>query len=62
VNTHIVHGVENAPMNWFEPISGVRQGARNDHAHGVIQVSGAHLFVYVYLSDSPNIHKNLSMI
>jgi hypothetical protein len=40
---HIMHGVENAAMHRLQPIAGVGQGARHDHAHGVVEIGGAHL-------------------
>jgi hypothetical protein len=30
-------------MDWFEAISGIWQGPPNDHAHGVVKVTAAHL-------------------
>ncbi len=38
----VIHGVENAPMDRLEPIAHIRQGARHDHAHGVIEVGVLH--------------------
>ena len=32
-------------MNRFKTITHIRKGARDDHAHGVIEVSGAHLVI-----------------
>ena len=34
----IVHGVEDASMDVLEPITHIGQGARDDHAHGVVHV------------------------
>ena len=38
----VVHGVEDAPVDRLEPIAHVGQGARHDHAHGVIEVGVLH--------------------
>ncbi len=44
----VKHSVENAPLNRFESIAGVGQSARDDDAHRVIQIGGAHLVLDVY--------------
>ena len=40
---HLVHAVQDAPVHGFQPVTDVRQGATDDHAHGVIHVRQAHL-------------------
>ena len=40
---HLVHAVQDAPVHGFQPVTDVRQGAADDHAHGVIHVRQAHL-------------------
>ena len=35
----LVHRIEDAPMHRLEPVARVRQRARHDHAHGVIEVA-----------------------
>jgi hypothetical protein len=47
-DTHVVHGVEDAPVDGFEAVAGIGQGAGDDDAHGVIEVGVAHLLVDVY--------------
>ena len=42
VHTHIVHGVENAPMHRLQPVARIGQRPRHDHAHRVTQVGVAH--------------------
>nr|VFK08860.1 MAG: hypothetical protein BECKLPF1236A_GA0070988_1002123 [Candidatus Kentron sp. LPFa]VFK25284.1 MAG: hypothetical protein BECKLPF1236C_GA0070990_1002023 [Candidatus Kentron sp. LPFa] len=32
------HGVDNATLHWFQSIRDMRQGAVQDHIHGIIQV------------------------
>ena len=39
----LVHRIEDAPMHGLEPVTRVRQRARHDHAHGVIEVAALHL-------------------
>ena len=39
----LVHAVQDASMHRLQPVAGVRQRARHDHAHGVIEVGAAHL-------------------
>ena len=39
----LVHRVEDAPMHGLEPVARIRQRARHDHAHGVIEVALLHL-------------------
>ena len=43
VQAHIVHGVEDAAVHRLEAVARIREGAGHDHAHGVIEVGGAHL-------------------
>ena len=33
---HVVHGIEDAPVDRLEAVAGVGQGAGDDDAHGVI--------------------------
>ena len=40
-----MHGVKNAAVDGFQPVAGIRQGAGHDHAHGIIEICGAHLLV-----------------
>ena len=37
-HAHIVHGIEDAALHRLQAIAGVGQGARHDHAHGVVEV------------------------
>ena len=39
----LVHRIEDAPMHGLQPVAGVRQRPRHDHAHGVIEVGAPHL-------------------
>ena len=41
-NSHVSHGVKDAALYGLEAVPGVRQGASDDHAHGVIQIAAAH--------------------
>src|SRR5947209_2528012 len=38
-----VHRIQNAPMHGLQPVARIRQRARHDHAHGVIEVGAFHL-------------------
>jgi hypothetical protein len=42
-----VHGEQNTPVDRLQAVSGIGQGTRHDHAHGVIKVGGAHLRINV---------------
>jgi hypothetical protein len=46
-----IHGEKYAAVYRFEPVTGIRQGAGYDHAHGVIEVGRAHLLVDIDLLD-----------
>jgi len=46
---HIPHGIENAPMDRLETVANIGQGTRHNHAHGVIEISRAHLAVDIDL-------------
>ena len=39
----LVHRIEDAAMDRLQPVAHVRQGARDDHAHGVIEIALPHL-------------------
>ena len=51
-----MHGIQDAAVDWLQPIAGIRQGARHDHAHGVIQVRRAHLVVDIDLLNGSYVH------
>src|SRR5207302_1480431 len=38
----VVHDVEDAAVDRFEPVTDVWEGAGHDHAHGVIKISRLH--------------------
>ena len=40
--TAVVHGVKNAAVYRFEAVTYVRQGAPNNHTHGVVEVGALH--------------------
>ena len=52
----LVHREQDAPVDGLEPVAGVRQGAGDDHAHGVVEVGAAHLLVDVDAMDRPDVH------
>ena len=39
----LVHRVEDAPMHGLQAVAHIRQRARHDHAHRVIEVAALHL-------------------
>jgi hypothetical protein len=41
----LVHAEENAPVDRLEPVAHVREGARDDHAHRVVEEARAHLLL-----------------
>ena len=57
VAAHIVHAEQDAPVDGFQAVAGIGQGARHDHAHGVIQVRRAHGVVNVDRINSSDIHR-----
>ncbi len=46
-DAHIVHGIQDPAVDRLQSVTRIRQGARHDHRHGVIQVRAAHLLVDV---------------
>ena len=46
---HVVHAEQNAALNGFETVTGVRKGTGYNYGHGVVYVCGAHLMVYLHL-------------
>ena len=57
VEAHVVHGVEDATLDWLEAIAHVREGPGHDDAHGVVQVRLLHLPIDVHLSDRSHLHR-----
>ncbi len=49
----VVHRVEHPPVYGLQPVAHVRQRPTDDHAHRVIEVRGAHLFLELALLDPP---------
>jgi hypothetical protein len=45
--THLVHAVEDPPLNGLEPVADVGQRARDDDAHRVVEVCLAHLVLEI---------------
>ena len=45
--SRVVHRVEDPPMHRLEPVAHVRQGARHDHRHGVLEEGGLDLLLDV---------------
>ena len=39
----LVHRKENAPVHWLEPVAGIGQSARNDHAHRIVEIGAFEL-------------------
>ncbi len=58
-DAHIVHGVQDATLDRLEAIACIRQGARHDHAHGVVEVGLLHFMVNIYFTDEAKIHESL---
>src|SRR6202012_3179930 len=48
---HLVHLVQDAPLDGLQAVTGVREGARVDDAVGVLQVGAAHLLGDVDVDD-----------
>ena len=57
-DAHIVHGVEDAPVDRLQAVAGIGQGARDDHAHGVIEVGRAHLLVDIDRLNGTDVHRS----
>src|SRR3954454_22054230 len=45
LETGVVHCVEDTAMHGLQTVAHVRQGAPDDHAHGVVEVRRAHLLL-----------------
>src|SRR5439155_15037477 len=43
LQTHLLHGVENPPMDRLQAIANIGKGAAHDYAHGVIEIRPLHL-------------------
>ena len=53
-DAHVLHGIQDAPVNGFQAIPGIRQGARHDDGHGIVKVRRAHGLVNVGHLDGAN--------
>ena len=53
----ILHGVQDAPVDRFQSVPGIRQGTGHDDAHGVIQIGLPHLGINVNLLDVADIDR-----
>ena len=49
----VVHRVEDPAVDRLQPVAHVRQRAAHDHAHGVVEVGGAHLLLEPARLDVP---------
>jgi len=45
----VQHRVEDAAVHRLQAVAHIRQGARDNDAHGVIQIGGAHLVVDIHM-------------
>ena len=57
---HLVHRVQDSPMDRLQAVAHVRQRPRHDHAHGVIDVRGAHLVLdgdRLDVADAVHLHR-----
>ena len=50
---HVIHRVQDPALNRLQPVPCIRQCARDDHAHRIVQVGLLHLLIDIDLSDSP---------
>ena len=57
-DAHVIHGIQNAPLDGFHAVARIRQGARHDDAHGVIEVRLLHLAVNVYFAYKAEFHNH----
>ncbi len=60
--SHIVHGVEDAPVDRFQTVARVGQGARDDHTHRIVQIGLLHLLINIYSANQANFHWKLQML
>ena len=49
--THVIHGIENAPVYRFQPVTYIREGTRHDDTHRIVEVRALHFVFYIYRSD-----------
>lgn len=54
--THVVHRVEDAPLDWFEPVADIGKRALDDDAHRIIEIGATHFRVNIDLSDVACLH------
>src|SRR3546814_4700972 len=59
LETGLLHGKQNAPMNGLQAVAHIGQGAAHDHAHRVIEVGGPHLLFDRYRRDVESVGRQL---
>ncbi len=47
LQTHLLHGVQNAAMHRLQPVAHIRQRPPNDDGHRVVEIRPAHFFLDV---------------
>ena len=55
-DTCVPHGVEDTPVHRLETVSHIRQGAGDNHRHGIVNVGAFHLLVDVHRDDLSQRH------
>ena len=61
---HLVHRVQDPPMHRLQAVAHVRQRARDDHAHRVVDVRGAHLVLDRHrpdVADPIHLHRSVPL-
>src|SRR5215469_14456017 len=60
LQTHLVHGIKHATMDWFEAITNVWQCTADNNAHRVIEIGISHFFYNVDWLNIAWFHKKTS--
>ena len=57
-DAHVVHRIQDAALDRLQTVTCIRQGARDDDGHGVIEIRLLHLAVDIYFADETEFHKD----
>src|SRR5579883_2086401 len=57
LQAHLIHGVENTPVNGLESVAHIGQGATDNHAHRVVEIGARHFLYDAYGFNIARFHK-----
>ena len=56
-DAHVVHGIQDAALHGLQAVACIRQGARDDDGHGVVEIRLLHLVIDIDLAYLSSVHE-----